>query len=651
MADERDPILESRLREALHREAAAIQLTLRADEIRRVGAERRRAMRTRRLSFLAAAAVVVVAGGAIALSLSMRTPQTVAQSPSPSAATSPLASRNAASDATPDANGLMPYAALEDALVVNGVPNPTVQGEHPAAEPGDAGQTWTVGTVEASSQVGIAISCAGGSVTVGVVAGSQHLAPTLYQCDTAYDLISTDGTLTGTMNGPGGPGTIVVSAMPGVRWRLVAGVATAPTSPTSSPRVSVEPSALAGLPTSAELLATAGQGAVQLQSLEGDAAPQDQVVTFGPVPHRGALAVVVACYGGDSVGVAINTEVLPSTDPGGSDSLFSGRAPCYGTPQSPIPWDGWNSVILNTGAHAGLSVPAGISYRAILVDTSAVAGDGETTPVADGLPTVDHLSAIRSDVQGPIVTIHEELSPSSGASSPVQAADIRADGAIKVLIACAGGTADLALGNVTGNSAATLGGPVCDGTVQEFDADTVVAGGTHAASLLVTASAGTTWRLVVWDMTSTTHPNPTVPCGSASGLKQAPLPTLFAGGKAIGTLPGYYTSSWGTTHDDGAPVVPSAWIDVKADTPLQLRVSGDVCAGNWTILYGTPRAGGLGIDSVGALALRGDYFATTDRTPENRIDLQSLPPGDWVLEITLDFENGSGVGLLRVHAS
>ncbi len=67
------------------------------------------------------------------------------------------------------------------------------------------------------------------------------------------------------------------------------------------------------------------------------------------------------------------------------------------------------------------------------------------------------------------------------------------------------------------------------------------------------------------------------------------------------------------------------------------------------MLYGAASSSGIGIDPFGALALTGRYPGTAANR-ENRIDLASLPPGDWVISIDLGFADGSGIGLIRVHA-
>lgn len=515
MAEELDLVLESRLRDALHREAEALPFTLSAEAVQRAAIERRRAARSHMVSMFAAAAVVIAAVvGAVALS----GPRTNTNVATPSTLQSPAASQLAPSQTAP-----------------------------------------------------------------------------------------------------------------------------APASPSAAGR----------LPGSAALLGAAGQGAVLLDSQAGDAAQHDQIVAFGSAAHRGSLEIVVACTGGDSVAVAISASEIPASDPGGSDSPFSSRADCDGAPHLSARWDGWNSLILNSGANAAISVPAGIAYRAILVDTSAMAADGEQDPVIDGLPTLAHLSAARSDVGTIIAT--QRLAVSTGGGAEATAADIRVSSAIRAVIACKGGTLDVAAtgvhqtaDGVTTTDGAVMGTVSCDGTMQAFDWSRADGPG-DAASVVVNASAGTSWGIVVWDMSANAHPNPAVPCGSTSARKTAPGATLYQAGRAVGPAGKYWTSRWGGVVDDGVPVVPATALDVVAGVPLELRIDGDACAGNWTVLYGTPGADGMGVDPVGALAIVGEA-ATTVPNRENRIALASLPAGDWVVQVSLNLDRGYGTSLVRVHA-
>lgn len=443
----------------------------------------------------------------------------------------------------------------------------------------------------------------------------------------------------------------------------VATPSTLQTPPASAPAASQTPSAASSpdtmpavLPSRSELLGAAGHGAVFVEELDSAASAQDGISAFDAAPHRGALAMVVACTGGDSVGVAITASEIPASDPGGSDSPFSSRADCDGAPHLSARWDGWNSAILNTGAHAALSVPAGVSYRAVLTDTSLMAADGEADPVADGLPTLEHLSAARSDVGQIIAT--QLLTVSTGGGAEATAADIRVSSAIRAVIACKGGkdgSADIAVSGVhqtgdgvTMTDAAVMGTVSCDGTMQAFDWSRTD-GPADAASVVVNAGSGTWWGIVVWDMSANSHPNPTVPCGSTSGRKTAPGATLYQAGKPIGPAGNYWVSHWGDMFDDGVPVVPPTALDVVAGVPLELRIDGDACAGNWTVLYGTPGANGMGVDPVGALAIVGGA-ATTVPNRENRIALASLPAGDWVVQVSLNLDRGYGTSLVRVHA-
>ena len=212
MADELDPILEARLRGALHSEADAVPFTLRADTVRKVGAERARARRAQRFTwFAAAAAVIALAVGSVALTLALRAPGNVAASPAASAAgtVSP----------TLDATGLLPMSALNSALVTNGVAPLVGLGSDTASSSVTSEQDG-IGPLPASDQVVVALSCTGGSVDVRVVAAGSVVSHANETCDTSMII----AWLSGTKIANGGEAVIQVAPQAGVRYRLAAGV-------------------------------------------------------------------------------------------------------------------------------------------------------------------------------------------------------------------------------------------------------------------------------------------------------------------------------------------------------------------------------------------------------------------------------------------
>jgi len=152
MADELDPILEARLRGVLKSEADAVPFTLRADTVRRVGAERRRARNTQRFTMFAAAAVVVVAVAGLALSFAMRSPSNVAASPTP-------ASSGAAN--SPNLAGLPSY----DELALSAQAKTELGRQEGQAGP--QGGQWPLSVPQGTRTVEVVVACTGTSLDVG----------------------------------------------------------------------------------------------------------------------------------------------------------------------------------------------------------------------------------------------------------------------------------------------------------------------------------------------------------------------------------------------------------------------------------------------------------------------------------------------------
>jgi len=474
-----------------------------------------------------------------------------------------------------------------------------------------------------SDEVVVSIKCAGQASLTVMVDGLMK--------DLASSDCANSANLSFRPYGGGQPSTVQIGADQPVSVGVV---------------VTVVPSAANGLPTDATLLAAAGQGAVQLQAAESAARTQTAVDPFKPLANRVALAVVVACTG-DQVDVI---------DTAAADSPLETVA-CDNAPHA-VPWNGWARVV-SDGPTLGLSVPSGTTYRAVLADTSAVALDGETNASSNGLPTRSHLEAGQG--LGIEIGMGEQLNAASTVDT-VALSDIRGAAGAQVLLACVvtaggSGSVDVVTETAAGDEG-RLGSAVCDGTVQAFLWNR--GGGVgDASSIRVRSPGGTTWRAVVLNNRGVGpwHSTPSVACRPANtSAKSAPASTLHQGGSTLGTV-SVYTESWTSGATDGIPVTPSVALEAAAGTPFTLRIAGDVCANAWSVVYGpTKTDGSPGIDPVGVLAVtpqRATTGGADQQNRENRIDLPSLPSGDWVLMVNLGFDvggrGGDAAGVIRVH--
>ena len=147
----------------------------------------------------------------------------------------------------------------------------------------------------------------------------------------------------------------------------------------------------------------------------------------------------------------------------------------------------------------------------------------------------------------------------------------------------------------------------------------------------------------------TMHPVPAVPCTTEDpAAAWAPAISLYRADTELGGAT-YFTSSWGNAGDDGVQVTPDTSLDAGDGTGLVVRVEGDVCAIAWTVEYGEIPADGVGFDAIGSLAVQPNDETDPAIARENRIDLGDLPPGDWLVQASVGFANGSGTALFRVH--
>ena len=155
MADQLDPRLEGKLRMALRAEADSLPFTIRAAELGRLSAERRRARSRQRLALLASAAVVAVAIGGLALGSLSRPSGIVGGTPSPTVAASPAA-----------------VASLPSFVQLIAAADPGAR--EVARESGDSGAApgvWGVDGISGRRSIEIEIACSGGPITLSVGTG------------------------------------------------------------------------------------------------------------------------------------------------------------------------------------------------------------------------------------------------------------------------------------------------------------------------------------------------------------------------------------------------------------------------------------------------------------------------------------------------
>jgi hypothetical protein len=272
MPDELDPILEARLRAALRSEADALPLTLRAADLRRVEVARSRGRRSLRFGLVAAAAAIVVVLGGAGILANVRPQGNAAASPSASVAARPLAT----------------YAELEARLATWGPPDPllpALRGEHLTADSGEVPLTATLGTINGARVLG---DCVGGSITIGIRSPGGSLQSQDWDCGDEPFVM-----------GIGEIGDLFVTALPSVRWRVVAG-------DLEATEASPQPSAAGFVLDSFAELERALLEGTNRQQILGRAELTDPVdvtgvltTTIATIPATQFLNVALSCSGGD----------------------------------------------------------------------------------------------------------------------------------------------------------------------------------------------------------------------------------------------------------------------------------------------------------------------------------------------------------------
>ena len=352
MAEQLDPILETRLRAALRDEADAVPFTLRAGELERLAGQRRRAQRAQGLSVLAMAAVVVVAVAGVAAMANLR-------------ATGPVAPGKLA--------GLASY----DQLVAAGGGAPEVLRAESDAIAGD-GQ-WQYGLPTGGGSLKVVVACLGGPLSLATASeGAAGTGLGSVACSGAATTVSvgTDPAIAAASSP-----SIRLNAPGGTAWRMIVFSTTASASPAGPPPTVGPSDAIWTLPSYAELMA-ASQSHTRLSWYE---APE-QPITIGsedPLGHGfTGFEVVLACRG-----AAAGAVVEATTTQDGVPSPLSPFS-CDGTPQRVVV--AVDAATLDN--RLAITVPALTAVRYVVLDASASINADPTGPL-DRLPTWDELFA------------------------------------------------------------------------------------------------------------------------------------------------------------------------------------------------------------------------------------------------------------------
>jgi len=273
MADELDPRLEARLREALRAEADALPFTVSEQDLFRERDRRRHRRLALPASLLAAAAVVtllVVVGAMLRAA-----PDEVAASlaPSPSASPRPLATYDDLA------------RILDESLVVPWTV--VAQGEGPAAGAGGGKITTVLGTVGVHHFIDFALDCTGGDIEIRVMSGDTAGFGYKSACGPRSIMI-TDG-----MGSADPDSRVEVVATTDVRWRVIV-EASAP--------ASGEPTVAPSLPPVPAL----GFDSTLRGKLAGPAGPGDVITLDAPVAPGSTIAIAFACAGGGMVHLTVD---------------------------------------------------------------------------------------------------------------------------------------------------------------------------------------------------------------------------------------------------------------------------------------------------------------------------------------------------------
>ena len=460
MAEQLDPILETRLRAVLHDEADAVPFTLRAGELDRLAGQRRRARRTQRLSMLAMAAVVVVAIVSVAAVANLRS-------------------------SGPVASGKLAALPSYERLVAAGGGAPEVVRAESDAIALD-GQ-WQYGLTQGTSALQVVVACSGGPILVSTAredTPGHEVASVACSGKPVAVSIPADAALASATSP-----SVVLNAPGGTAWRMVVLVTTVGPSPAGPPQVTpshTPPVDATGLATfdalRSSLVNNMGAGVAVALTAEHPIAVAGSTpvsIDAGQVPSAHLVLVALSCLDG-SVTVALMD---------GTTVVGSGTSAC--TTLGLIMLDGTT----RSGAASRLVVTALPSVRWRL---EVAAGDSQPSSPIDALPTADQLLAA-----APAGAI-KVAEGGSYSTDPVTTYldGIGGLGTVEVVGACIGGPLNLSTAPASG-SEVPFGSLTCDGTIHTSR----VVVPADATQVLVAAAAGTTWSGIVVDV----NPAPSLP--------------------------------------------------------------------------------------------------------------------------------------------
>ena len=543
MADELDPVLEARLRGALTAEADSIPFTLRADTVRRVGAERERAHRTQRLTVLAAAAVVLFAVAGLGLSFAMRSPLNVAASPTP-ASSGGLAS--------PNLTGLPSFGQLAAAARAT-----TDLGRQEGQADTQGGQ-WQVGVPKGTWTVEVVVACTGGNLNIGTMGADLPVKWLIgAQCNgQPVDLPGIGGGALGSDAAP----SIAINATAGTAFRLIvrdeAGTVQDPSAyPAPTPDAN-------GLATYDALKHELEFGGDVIASTTGEH-PTSETGSELKTWDLGTLdanqgQIAMTCFGASMIvgfgdGKQLQNSIEERCDPIISVTSLPTNADSGVTPH----------LMVRALPSVRWRVVAGIVPATLEPTGSPAPSPTPSASVIAGLPGPD---ALLATLPAGAMQVGDASRGVADGDKTVVVANIAHRSSLAVVVACTGGGSYAVYQAGGAAGAEELGTMDCDGSVQPitWSGD----GSQDAETVELHMGVGMTWAAIVADTSRVQH-DPT-----ASPLPSGQLPSV-ADIEASGANLGVSVAS--DQRTDGSIETTTAFGDVSKAGAVQVRLA---CVGS-----------------------------------------------------------------------
>jgi hypothetical protein len=542
MADEFDPRLEARLRDALHHEADNLPFTLRAEDVepaRRVGGSTRTRMRIP-VSLIAAAAAIVILVVGVGAWRNAALPYAGTASPDPRSAQ------------------LESYADLAASLPTEGGQVVLAQGEDLAgAAPGTGPRETVIGTIPANAYVDWVFDCRGDSVSVSLRRGQEAGPGGAVPCGGRPTVFSVPGFDT--------PSEVVVTASTDTIWRVVVGgMAAGQGSPTPAPSPAASPSPDDCVPLSGDALArnlkldngsglpagglppetigtlmwhtydgkTVSGGPTNWTEPGGPLAVDDQTgLTFDPGRH---------CFANYRVGVVsladLRAALAAGTDPPLSASTLAVSSDGRRVTVKSIPRGDQALQFSATWRTTDGTDDTDVWLIPVQV-MDAVSGPTASPSGSEVLPSYEDLAAYPSST----IELLRNEGVGDAASGTVEFGEVAGKFNLEVVLACTG-SGEVRVSVRGGGVTSPVGRYGCGGpgTIlwTALEPELVAA---SRASLAVDAPAGTAWRMLVYDHSS-----------APRGYPEAPV--LGFDSKLLGTMGG--TMAANETVPVEAPVVP-----------------------------------------------------------------------------------------------